>query len=165
MSFYLWWIGSVLKYCKVPKYYDHDCLTMFFLLSTLPLRIQIFGKSAHLAQKCYFCQKTINKQSWKLFKVKIFDLNQICKIVFAQNHWIWNFNATELCFIFLLKFVEMLWSYKNCQKNWSWKGLGWVRIKNLLAQTIPNKIFGTKWSNPVKLVRKIKVWYLFLHVF
>ena len=23
--FYLWWIGSVLKYCKVPKYYEQDC--------------------------------------------------------------------------------------------------------------------------------------------
>ena len=25
VSFYLWLIGSVLKHCKVPKYYDHDC--------------------------------------------------------------------------------------------------------------------------------------------
>ena len=24
-SFYLWLIGSVLKHCKIPKYYDHDC--------------------------------------------------------------------------------------------------------------------------------------------
>ena len=23
--FYLWWIGSVIKYFKVPKYYDLDC--------------------------------------------------------------------------------------------------------------------------------------------
>ena len=36
---------------------------MFFLLSTLPMMIEISGKSAHLAQKCYFCQKTTNKQS------------------------------------------------------------------------------------------------------
>ena len=28
--------------------------------------IQISRKSAHLAQKCYFYQKTTNKQSWKL---------------------------------------------------------------------------------------------------
>ena len=27
---------------------------------------------------------------------------------------------------------------------------------------IPDKIFGTKWSNPIKLGRKRKVWYLFL---
>ena len=31
VSFYLWWIGYVLKYCKVPKYYDQDCrLNRFF---------------------------------------------------------------------------------------------------------------------------------------
>ena len=30
---------------------------------------------------------------------------------------------------------------------------------------IPDKIFGTKWSNPVKLDRKKKVLYLFLGVF
>ena len=57
VSFYLWWIGSVLKYFKVPKYYDQDYLKIFFLLSTLPMMIQISGKSAHLAQKCYFYQK------------------------------------------------------------------------------------------------------------
>ena len=31
--------------------------------------------------------------------------------------------------------------------------------------TIPDKIFGTKWRNPVKLDRRRKVWYLFLRVF
>ena len=31
--------------------------------------------------------------------------------------------------------------------------------------TIPDKIFGTKWNNPVKLDRRRKVWYLFLRVF
>ena len=71
VSFYLWWIGSVLKYCKVPKYYDQDCLKIFFLLSTLPMMIQISGKSAHLAQKCHFYQKATNKKSWKLFKVHV----------------------------------------------------------------------------------------------
>ena len=45
------------------------------------------------------------------------------------------------------------------------RGLGRVWTKDLLAQTIPDKIFGTKWSNPVKLDRKRKVWYLFLPVF
>ena len=45
------------------------------------------------------------------------------------------------------------------------RGLGRVRINILLAQTIADKIFGTKWTNPVKLDRKRKVWYLFLHVF
>ena len=25
VSFHLWLIGSVLKHCKVPKYYEQDC--------------------------------------------------------------------------------------------------------------------------------------------
>ena len=31
--------------------------------------------------------------------------------------------------------------------------------------TIPDKIFGTRWRNPVKLDRKRRVWYLILRVF
>ena len=58
----------------------------------------------------------------------------------------------------------MLWSYKKCQKIRVERGLGWVRIKNLPAQTISDKIFGTQWSNTVKLDRKRKLWYLFLRV-
>ena len=30
--------------------------------------------------------------------------------------------------------------------------------------TIPDKISGTKWSNPAKLDRKRKVWYVLLHI-
>ena len=41
------------------------------------------------------------------------------------------------------------------------RGLCQVSIKNLLAQIILEKTFGTKWSNPVKLDRKRKVWCLF----
>ena len=73
ISFYLWWIVSVVKYCKIPKYYDQDCLKIFFLFSALPMMIQISGKSVHLAQKCYFYQKATIKQSWKRFKVKFFN--------------------------------------------------------------------------------------------
>ena len=58
VSFYLWWIGSLLNYCKVPKYYDQGCLKVFFLLSSFPIMIQISGKSAHLPQKCHFFQET-----------------------------------------------------------------------------------------------------------
>ena len=39
-----------------------------------------------------------------------------------------------------------------------------IRTKKLLAQIMPDKIFGTKWRNTVKLDRKRKVWYLFLRV-
>ena len=59
----------------------------------------------------------------------------------------------------------MLWGFKKYQKIGVGTRLGGERIKNLLSQTIPDKIFGTKWSNPVKLDTKKKVWYLFLRVF
>ena len=51
----------------------------------------------------------------------------------------------------------MLWNYKKCQKIGVKRGLGRVKVKNLLAQTISDKIFGTKWSNPVKLDKNRKV--------
>ena len=55
-------------------------------------------------------------------------------------------------------------SYKKCQKfGFGW-GLDQLWTKNVLAQTIPDKIFGTKWSNPVKLDMEIKIWYVFLRV-
>ena len=41
--------------------------------------------------------------------------------------------------------------------------LGRVTTRNLFAQTISGKIFGTKWSNPVKLDRKTNVWYVFAY--
>ena len=50
VSFCLWLIGSVLKHCKVPKYYDHDFLKIFFLLSTLAVAIPISGKNALLSR-------------------------------------------------------------------------------------------------------------------
>ena len=48
----------------------------------------------------------------------------------------------------------MIWSYKKCQEVGVGRRLGQV---SLLTDAIPHKIFGTKWSNPVKLDRKIKV--------
>ena len=45
-------------------------------------------------------------------------------------------------------------------KSWSWKETGQVKIKNLLAQTILDKIFRTNWSNPVKLDRKKRFTYV-----
>ena len=44
VSFYLWLVGSVLKHCKVAKYYEQDCLKIFFLISTLPVMIGIWEK-------------------------------------------------------------------------------------------------------------------------
>ena len=73
VSFYLWLIGSVLKHCKVPKYYEQDCLKIFFLISAVPAMIRISGANAHLLQKCYFCQKTTNKRRWNLSRVNFWS--------------------------------------------------------------------------------------------
>ena len=40
----------------------------------------------------------------------------------------------------------MLWSFKKCQKIGLGRGLGQVRTKDLRAQIILDKIFGTKWN-------------------
>ena len=40
--------------------------------------------------------------------------------------------------------MEILYSYEKCQKIGFGRGLGQVRVKNALTQTIPDKIFGTK---------------------
>ena len=59
----------------------------------------------------------------------------------------------------------MLWSQKKMSKKGVARGQGQVTAKNLLPETIPDKLFARKWSNPVKLYRKVQVWYLFVRVF
>ena len=50
--FCLWLMESVLKHCKVPKYYEQHCMKILLLISTLPAMIVgISGKNAHLLQK------------------------------------------------------------------------------------------------------------------
>ena len=56
VSFYLRWIRSVLRYCKVPKYYDQDC--------RLQARVCLWSSS--LRQKLDFECKTITTQSSNL---------------------------------------------------------------------------------------------------
>ena len=48
VSFHLWRNGPVLKHCKIPKFFDEDCLK---ILSVLPMMIQVFRKSAHFGLK------------------------------------------------------------------------------------------------------------------
>ena len=45
--------------------------------------------------------KQISKSKVEKFLKSNFDLNQICKMERAQNHYIWNFNATDLLYIFI----------------------------------------------------------------
>ena len=51
------------------------------------------------------------------------------------------------------------------KKNEAGRGQGRVRFQILISQTIPAKIFGMKWNNPVKPCWDIIDWYLFFPVF
>ena len=55
------WKGAGLSKDKTVA--CSESLKFFFFLSTLRMMIQISGKSAHFAQKCYFYQKPTNKHS------------------------------------------------------------------------------------------------------
>ena len=72
------------------------------------------------------------------------------------KHYIWSFGATDLLYVFI-RFMEMLWSYKKCQKIGVGRGLGRVRANNLLARITPDRMFGTGWSDLVKLEERRKV--------
>ena len=63
-------IEAVVKHCDVEKLKNQHGLKTFLLLSKFSMVIQVSGKNAPLTQKCYFSQKTTNKQSWKLSKDK-----------------------------------------------------------------------------------------------
>ena len=67
-----------------------------------------------------------------------------------------------------LKMVKKAFSWSGRMQWWqpkqkSNKSRIWM-MNSLYLATISDKIFGTKWRNPVKLGRKRKVWYLFLLV-
>ena len=120
-SFKFWWIECLLKYCKVPKYYDQDCLKTFFLLSLLPIMIQISGKSAHLDQKCYFYQETTNKQSWKLPKFKLWPKSSIQDTA-SRKPFIWT--LAILTFLYFYWKVRKFSENKENVINWSWRKTG-----------------------------------------
>ena len=73
--FYLLLIRSVLKHCKVPKYYNQDCLKIFFLLSELPMMIQISGKKCSFGSKKLVLAKKIPISNGESFLESFFDLN------------------------------------------------------------------------------------------
>ena len=140
---------------------------------------------ARIFWKISFC--SLHFQSWFKFLEKVLiwlkNVTSIKKLLISKVESFWKSNfwpkskyclhktvkpgtLTQLTwFIFLLKFIEMLWSYKKFQKIGVGRELDRIRTKNLLAQTISYKIFQIKWSNPVKLEIKRKVWYVFLRVF
>ena len=95
VSFYLWLINFVLKNCNVPKYYDRDCLKVFWLLSTLPVIIWISGRTPIWFKKDSSVKKVpINDH--ENFLETVFDLKWTWKILLTESHWIWNFKTTDL---------------------------------------------------------------------
>ena len=84
ISFYLWLIGSILKHCKVPKYYGQDYLKIFFLLSTLPAMIQISEKMLIWFKKVSSVKKLLISDGESILE-SIFDLHWTCKILLTQN--------------------------------------------------------------------------------
>ena len=84
VSFYLCQMGPVLRNSKVTKYYDQDCLKIFFFHSTLRVIFQIYGKTTHLLQNSSIKKLPINRVERSL--KSIFEVNQISKIVLTQSH-------------------------------------------------------------------------------
>ena len=65
------------------------------------------------------------------------EINQTYKILLSQNHWIWNFDVTDL-FDISIKDRRKLWSYAKFQKIKVWTKLGEAMTRNLFTQTISN---------------------------
>ena len=91
--------------------------TLFFLLSTLAVMIQLSDKSAHLLQKTSPVKKSTSKQSGKLkfcLKVTFWPKPNMLNSVYTKpltlelkNNWLT---------LYFFKGWRNLWSYWKCQK-------------------------------------------------
>ena len=122
----------------------------------------IFWKKCSSGSKMLVLSKKLPINKVESFPKSYFDQNQIFKIVLTQSHKIWNFNATHLLYIFIKYRRNAL---KKMSKIEFWRRLGRVMAWNMLSQKVPNKIFGTKYKNPVKLDKARRVWCLLSGVF
>ena len=122
----------------------------------------IFWKKCSSGSKMLVLSKKLPINKVESFPKSYFDQNQIFKIVLTQSHKIWNFNATHLLYIFIKYRRNAL---KKMSKIEFWRRLGRVMAWNMLSQKIPNKIFGTKYKNPVELDKARRVWCLLSGVF
>ena len=85
VSFYLWRIGPVLKRCKVRKYYDQDCLKIFWKFSeAYSTDDSDFWKTSSLGSKKVMSIKKLPISKVESFLKSNFDLKQICKIAFTD---------------------------------------------------------------------------------
>ena len=113
----MWWIGPVLKYCKVLKCYDQDCLKfIFFLLCTLSMMINDSGKSAILpiSKVKSFLKSNFLPKSNMQHSVYTISLN-----LEPWRNWLvlFFYCRSEKC----LEFME---NVKKSELKWEWVDLG-----------------------------------------
>ena len=92
------------------------------MLPTIPLIIQISGKSAYLTEKVSSIKK-LPLSKVESFLKSNFDQNQTCKIAHGQNHYIWNFNATRFLYIFITKKLSQNCTFKKAMPSFDQKYL------------------------------------------
>ena len=119
VSFYLWWIGSVLKYCKVPKYYDQDCRQL--RVSELIAKFDHFIRS-----KILKFSLSANQGRWHLLKI----LYPLSKKVLAVSLIISLFN--ESC-----KNKSYFSCFSADESEMCWRH--WLRLSVKLKTSFPTR--------------------------
>ena len=98
-SFPLWLIGSVLKHCKVPKYYDQDCRSVMSIYCVLcnSRRCLFIGCKTAFAQN-------VMLDSWDFAAL---TFNSI--IVFSYCSWyFFTFNRSSCPLLYSFPFLKIL---------------------------------------------------------
>ena len=99
VSFPLWLIGSVLKHCKVPKYYDQDCRSVMSIYCVLcnSRRCLFIGCETAFAQN-------VMLDSWNFAAL---TFNSI--IVFSYCSWyFFRFNRSSCPLLYSFPFLKIL---------------------------------------------------------
>ena len=107
----------------MPKYYDQDCLKIFFYSLHFQWWFRFLENVPILAQKCYFVQKTTNQESSKFCKVKFWPKSRIEN---KANTKPLNLELLRqlTCFIFLswlekcFEVTEIFQKFK-CEGDWA----------------------------------------------
>ena len=118
--------------------------------------IQVSVNINNFALKRKFCQD-ITTNNIESFLKRFFDLNQT-RIVFLPKSVQLKTFAHWTHIIFALKLRERLQREINIEVC---RGLGWVKKKILLAQTIADNIYKSMSGNQAKLDRTRNLWYFF----
>ena len=107
-----------------------------------------------MASKAFYGNKQLRHTNMKIQTYCIFLYKNPSYITYSCITW-WHCNLWK-CHGKILTEINCPYSKT---KLYCWQ------YKRVPVPTILDKIFGTKWSNPVKLDMKRQVWYLYLCVF